>query len=297
MLPARSTRYAGLDGEIPRLQLVSHLQLFLIACIVLALFWLLFSPQFLIGKLYAQARYDGLTWAYLENLHHSDPHNADVAILVARTLQDESTLEDLETQLSEFAQSRDPRQRSEVRLILLKAYQRALRESHSAERSNAIRLRMRNMVRAAAAETLSDPRLLRLLADAALNAGEIKLGIDFLQRLDSHMDIAGTLLDFGARALAAGEFETAAQCYFAARHMAPDQKSARQWFQLGVNALLADSLFARAMESAEREIGDLQDDAPTLRYLVRSAQAAGYPDLAAHYAWALVAAHPQESRP
>jgi tetratricopeptide (TPR) repeat protein len=291
MLPARSTRYAGLDGEIPRLHLVSNVQLVLIALIMLALFWLLFSPQFLITKLYAQDRYDGLTWAYLENLHHSEPHQADVAILLARALQNESTAEDLEERLSEFADSTDPRQRHEVRLILLTAYQRTLLENLRAARESAILSHMRAIVRSASTERISDASMAHLLANAALTVGEYTLAVHFLQQIEPQLDPAETLAAFGKQTLAAGEFETAAHCYFAARHLAPSKNIARKWFQLGIDALMANSLFERAMDSAEREIGDLQDDPQTLRYLVKSARAAGYPDLAAQYAWALVAPH------
>lgn len=289
MLPARSTRYAGLDGEISRLQLVSNVQLALIAFIMLAMFWLLFSPQSLVRQLYAHDHYDDLTWSYLQNLYHSDPHNADVAILVARAQQETSTIDTLETQLSEILNSRDQRQRDEVRLILLKAYQRDLHSDISAQRKSALRARMRGLVNAASTEHITDNRMARALANAALAVGQIKQGIHFLQQADPDLEMADLLLKFGMQARDSGEFETSANCFFAARGIAPNVEKARRWFQFGINSLMANSLFARAMEAAEQEIGDLRNDPQTLRYLVRQARAAGYPDLAAKYAWELVA--------
>jgi len=56
----------------------------------------------------------------------------------------------------------------------------------------------------------------------------------------------------------------------------------------GVGALMQASLFPQAMQAADRELGNLADDPDTLRYLARTALAAGDPPRAVGYARRLV---------
>ena len=56
----------------------------------------------------------------------------------------------------------------------------------------------------------------------------------------------------------------------------------------GIGALMASSEFKQAMLAADQYIGDLDTDIETLRYLTRTALAAGDPAKAAYYARRLV---------
>jgi hypothetical protein len=289
MLPARSTRYVGLDGEIPRLHLVSGVQLSLIALLVLVLFGLLFSPTSLVERIYAQNEYDGLTLSYLKNLYRSNPHNADVAILLARTQQEEMTVESLESVLQEFTLSADVRQRKEVRLILLKAYQRLADKDIDMARRQAIKPRQRALVLQEAADEPVDPRTARLYAEVAFSVGLPTLGVRFLRQVDPKGNPLEELVQCAQRALGNADYEVASLCFMAARAMATELPQARDLFMRGVDALMAKSLFAQAMKVAAQELGDLDSDAQTLRYLVRVARAAGDAEQTARYAWLLVA--------
>ena len=99
MTPDRSKRYAGIDGEIPRLRLATNGQLLLIALLVVALLAMIFPRKQLVEKLYAQQSLDPLTLSYIQNLYQTDAHNADVAILLARAQQDDLQIGTLEAML------------------------------------------------------------------------------------------------------------------------------------------------------------------------------------------------------
>ena len=73
MLPDRSKRYAGIDGDLPRLRLAEYWQLAIIAIIMGGLFMVIFPRKALVEKLHKQERLDDLTLSYIENLHRVEP--------------------------------------------------------------------------------------------------------------------------------------------------------------------------------------------------------------------------------
>ena len=74
MLPHRSKRYAGIDGEIPRLKLATGWQLLLIGFMVVTLLAVVFPRKELVAKLYEQETLDELTLSYIQNLYLSLIH-------------------------------------------------------------------------------------------------------------------------------------------------------------------------------------------------------------------------------
>jgi hypothetical protein len=288
MLPDRSKRYAGIDGEIPRLGLASNWQLFLIALLVVALLVMIFPRRSLVEKIYEQPVMDELTLSYIQNIYRSDKSDADVAILLARAQQNALGVEAQEELLLKLTQSGDERQRNEARQLLVGVYQRALERPVSEARRQDIRSRFGALVQAASSDTVP-PELARILVTAAFALDLPKLGLSFLERTEKGESIAA-LERFARVALSVGEYAMAAQYYLHASSHSQDLAQTRRLFQLGIDTYLADSLYAPALEAADKfmETDRLANDPETLRYMVRIARSAGKPELAAQYARALV---------
>jgi len=286
MLPDRSKRYAGLDGEIPRLGLASNWQLFLMALLVGALLVMIFPRKTLVEKLYAQDTLDELTLSYIQNLYRASPDNADVAILLARTQQDHMDIASLESMLLGLSTQGDTRQRTEARLILAKAYMRALEANPNTGTRELLTAHLAELMQAASLEPIPE-HLARTFANLAFAWNMPALGTAFLDKIEVGRS-PKALENLAKEALARGEYAVASQYYLMARDQTPELTDARRLYFAGINALMAASLFPLAMQSANQHLGNLAHDPGTLRYLARTALAAGDPAQAALFARALV---------
>jgi polysaccharide biosynthesis protein PelB len=286
MLPDRSKRYAGIDGDIPRLGLASTWQLFLIALMVGALLAMIFPRRELVEKLYAQDTLDELTLSYIHNLYRANTRNTDVAILLARSEQEDMDIGALERMLQAPSQSGDLRQRTEARLILMRAYARALKTSKDPAQKVGLKARLIALMRAAIPEVLPE-RLAQAFANLAFEEGLPELGTQFLAQIDVGRS-ATALTHYAESALAKGQYGVASEYFMLARMQAKTTDEARQLFMRGIDTLMAGTQFAQAMLSADQYMGNLENDPQILRYMARQALAAGYPAQAARYARALV---------
>ena len=286
MLPDRSKRYAGVDGEIPRLALAANWQLLLVAMLVLALLTAIFPRSALVEQLYQQQTLDDLTLSYVQNLYRTNPKNADAALLLARTQLDVMDIPTLESLVLDLSVSGDLRQRNEARAMLLRAYQNRMREKTDAKEAQRLTTSLIGLLQAARKDELPD-RLVRAFGDQAFALNLPQVGSEFYRKL--HMEqSASALTVYGDKALADGHHAAAATYYFMARDHAASMDESRRLFQSGIRALMAASLFKQAMEEARLRMGDLADDPQTLRFLSRTALAAGDPVAAADYARRLV---------
>jgi hypothetical protein len=286
MLPDRSKRHAGIDGEVDRLQLASHWQLLLVALLMLGLFRVIFPDKALVAKLYDHQQLDPLTMSYIENLRRTDPGNADLTILLGRVQRDQLDIVNLDYLLQPVIQTGTPRQRFESQALLLAAYDRSLRT----DLTDTERQSQQRAVTALLEEANRDGIPPALAADGAVMAFQLEhiaLGTAFLNRI-APTQTAIALANYGAEALAKGRHALASAYYLLARQYANTPNAEREYFHQGIATLMAASRFEQAMEAAERNIGDLEDDPETLRYLSHAALAAGYPAHAARYAQALV---------
>jgi hypothetical protein len=286
MWPERSKQFALPDAEIPRLVLASNWQLLLIAVLVLALLVVIFPRKTLVEKLYAQQTLDELTQSYVQNLYRADTQNADIAVLLARSQQDKLDLATLERMLLGLTTTGDARQRNQARLMLAKAYLKALSAQPDKRETLRVSAQLTTLMKQAEKEEIP-PALSRIFAAAAFELSSPRLGFEFLERVagGSSVDV---MAQRGREALAQGDHSLAAQYFLMAREQVKDPDQARVLFKQGIDALMAASQFKEAMLAAEQHIGDLGNDAPTLRYLARTALAAGQPVQAAHYARRLV---------
>ena len=286
MLPDRSKRYAGVDGEIPRLELAANWQLLLVALLVLALLTAIFPRNALVEKLYQQQTLDDLTLSYVQNLYRTNPKNADAALLLARTQLNGMDIPKLESLVLGLSVSGDLRQRNEARDILFRAYENRLSKKMSAQEAQRITKSLIALLQGARQDELPE-RLVRAFGDRAFALNLPQIGADFYRKLHIEQS-ANALAGYGDKALADGLHAAAAAYYFMAREHATSLDESRRLFQSGIRALMAASLFGQAMEEARLRLGDLEDDPQTLRFLSRTALAAGDPVAAAGYARKLV---------
>ena len=288
MLPDRSKRYAGIDEEPPRLKLVNHWQLLLAAILMVGLLRAIFPQKALVEELYGREKLDELTLSYIENLHRTQPNNADLTILLARAQQEQLDLAALERLLNPILQSGrdDARQRSEARLLLLRSYERILDSSLPGPDRATWERRLTGFLRESSEDEIM-PQLAGEFAAEAFNLGLTNLGLRFLRRI-SQQDPSTALADHAHAELAQGHHAFAAEYFMLARHQTEDRDLARAYFRRGVSALMAASRFQQAMELVDRNLGDLADDRDTLNFLTRTALAAGEPGRAARYAQQLV---------
>jgi hypothetical protein len=286
MLPDRSKRYAGVDGEIARLQLAANWQLVLVALMVLALLAAVFPRQALIEKLYQQQSLDDLTLSYVRNLYRTNPNNADAILLLAKTRPDLIDVPKLESVVSELLESKDGRQRNEARTILLKAYRSRLDKRIDKVEEARLTAQLTSLVQSAQQDDLP-PYLLRSFAEEAFRLDQPEIGVTLFKRLNVDVT-ANELGHFGDLALGRGQHALAAKYYFMARDIANSLPDTRRFFQTGVKTLMAASQFAQALKMAKLNLGDLANDPQTLRFLSQTALAAGDPMDAAVYARKLV---------
>lgn len=286
MLPDRSKRYAGIDGEIPRLRLVSAWQLALIALIMLGLLAVIFPRKALMDKLLGQQYLDALTLSYVETLQRTDPGNLDLALLLARVQRTKLGVTDTERLLEPVIARGDARQRDEATSLLIGVYQRVLDTNPLAGQYARVRNPLAALLRGLKPQDVS-AEVAGRLATAAFRIEMPELGLAFLNRANAGR--ANDILVQQARnALGLGRYTLAAEYFFLARRQAPTRESARTLLHAGIDCLMQASLFKQAMAAADRETGDLIDDPATLRYLARAALAAGDPPHAVAFARRLV---------
>jgi hypothetical protein len=286
MLPDRSKRYAGVDGEIARLHLAANWQLVLVALLVLALLAAVFPRKALIEKLYQQQSLDDLTLSYVQNLYRTNPSNPDATLLLAKTRPDLIDVPKLEAVISDLIESKDVRQRNEARTILLKAYRSRL--DKGIEKTEEARLTAQMMVLLQSVQNDELPAaLVRSFAEEAFRLDQPELGVALFKRLNIDVS-ANELRAYGDLALGHGQHALAAKYYFMARDKAESLPDARRFFQAGVKTLMAANQYAQALEMAKLKVGDLVNDPQTLRFLSHTALAAGDPATAAVYARKLV---------
>ena len=294
MLPARSKRYAGVDGEIPRLILASPWQLIFVALLVLALLVLIYPRKILVEKLYEQEVLDELTLSYIQNLYRAERSNADAAVLLTKAQQDKLDLKTMETRLLPLLEAPDARQRTEVLVMLTHAYEKAMAVPMDERERGRLTARLTDVLERASRESLSEP-LARFFSAAAFELNVPDLGLNFLARVDQ-VSATTTLERYANEALGRGKYGVAAEYYLMARDQATVSEDARRLFQKGIGALMAGSRFQQALDSAELHLGNLADDPATLRYMAKTAQAAGDPVRATEYARRLVFQIPAGTR-
>lgn len=286
MLPDRSRRFASVDGDLPRLKLAENWQLVAIALIMGGLLFVIFPHKALVEKLYNQESLDELTLSYIENLQRTEPANADLSILLGRARHDKLDVAATENLILPVIAVGDARQRAEARMLLLDAYEQALEKHPGVENELRLRSRIVDLLEAERRDEVPQ-RLAGAFAASAFRIEQPAIGLDFLKRVAAERSVE-VLVRYAREALGTGRHALAAEYFLLARGQVKDRAASRKLFKNGIDAFMAASRFRQAMQEASRDLGDLADDPPTLRYLARTAQAAGDPQQAAIFAQRLV---------
>ena len=294
MLPARSKRYASVDGEIPREQLTSGWQLMLMVLVVLTLLYVVFPKKALVQRLYDLDMLDDLSLSYVQNMYRADTRNSDVALLLASHQAQEMDPQALEKMVWPHLRSADLRQREIARKMLLLAFQRQLADATSPAARARLRERVAELIRLAMDDRVNAD-LAHNYARLAYQLDLLDLGSQLLEKFSSSLTLA-ELEQLAYEAMGRQDYARASYYFMLARARSTDLASMRRYYQLGVNAYMAGSLYKEALETAERHLGRLRSDRVTLRYLIKLALAAGNPALASYYAKQLVFRLPAEGR-
>lgn len=287
MLPDRSKRYAGLNGELPRLYLISYPGLAGFALAMLAFLALVFPKGELVERLSHQRQLNDLSTSYLNILLQTTPEDSRIRLLLAKNLSASPRWAQVADILAPLSQSDDADQ---AKIIVVHAEAHGLDYGHlDAQSQRELRGELIANLRQLLDRHLPAAELERL-AIVALRVGDTNTALSLIRRMQQeNLPVSNTwLIEAANQALAIGEYRTSADYLFIARDQALNRDDARRLFIKGIQTLMADSLFAQAMDAAERHIGDLANDPETLRYLTRTAQAAGYPAKAEGYAKRLI---------
>src|SRR5690606_28996238 len=131
---------------------------------------------------------------------------------------------------------------------------------------------------------------MRALAEKARAAGVDEVMLDYYQRLAAADDtnVAKWQARLGELAFATQAYEAAAISYFSAYEAANLLEERRHYFLRGLQVLESADRLEQACSEAQRRLGVLANDPPTLRYLVSLARKANRNDLVIEYARSLL---------
>ena len=258
----------------------------MIAIIMGGLLAVIFPRKALVEKLLTQERLDALTFSYVENLLRSDPSNVDLALLLARVQRLTLSASAMEQLVAPVLARGTPDQKIEARTLLVSSYERTMDRTTNLPQLASLRTSLAALLASIPAEEVS-PRVAGTLASAAFRIELPQVGLIFLNRANAAHSTE-ILIQQARNALGIGRYTLAAEYYFLARRQTRNKESARGFLREGISTLMSASLFNQAMQAADGELGDLADDPETLRYLARTALAAGDPPRAVGYARRLV---------
>lgn len=280
MFPYRSKHAAFNSEPLPRLPLITGPELLVLAVALAALLSLVFPSRHLFDQLLEHSRPDELSIAYLENLLRTEPENLKLRLLLAE-VQSERVHYDV---IAELLAPVELRGSADQRRQAMQIHLRNLVADYLVGRRSLPPPEIDVLLHSLAAENRPAGDL-ALLADSALLLGRSDLAQQLYLRIvrEEPADYRRWIEPAALHSLGLGNYRLSADLYFLARQGA-GRAEARRLFARGVGALMASSRYAEAMDDAERYLGELADDAPTLRFLVRTARAADDTRRAANYA-------------
>ena len=253
--------------------------------VLLGLF-LIFPQKGLEQQLSRTNRSDLLTVEYLKAFLAAEPESPRLRLLLARQLMQLGLYGEARAALRPFASMAMGPARIEAEV-----YEFDLREREafalppdSEERRAATRAagaQLRQLVSLALTDTQTEYLARRAVAIGA-NAAAIALygrqaTLGPARAPQAHADAAALVLGLGG-------YDVSARLYFRAQERSVLPARKREYYMAGVRTLMAGNLYDQAILEADRNLGTLADDAETLKFLARTAQAANRADAAQRYA-------------
>ncbi|MCB1938338.1 MAG: tetratricopeptide repeat protein [Rhodocyclaceae bacterium] len=222
---------------------------------------------------------DALAVAYLHNLLRTETDNAQMRFALAAQHRARGEAAAALAAIAPLREHPDPATRHHARWL---AWQFGTAQ---APLSAALRDELHAL--AAAPALLPADRIELILA--AAGHGQPAIADLAMRHLAAHASLDSASAEAAAERLrTAGHAALAARCYLLARHRVTPVDAQRRYFLAALRTLQAVSDFDTAFALADRELGTLADDGPTLSFLIHLARAANQPARAADYARALI---------
>ncbi|MGU7780159.1 tetratricopeptide repeat protein [Burkholderia sp. PU8-34] len=236
---------------------------------------------------------DTLTVAYLRAWLRADPNNAGAVEHLAREYIDEGRYDDAERLVAQLRASSDADVKQRAILADIGIAERRLYSLPEGAPERIGRIAKLDALLSGAVDVPWPALQLQLLAVKALALNDGGLAARYYHRLASREPMRATywLGKESAAQLASGHYREAADASFAASARAASKGEQRAFFFAGLRALQGGNLLGDAMLAAREHIGELANDARTLRFLISLSLAAGRPDLASDYTNQLVKLH------
>lgn len=262
----------------PRVVSTSALAVF--GALIGAAMVLLFPYQTLVKQSLEARSGDALAVAYLHNLLRTETDNARMRFVLAAQHQARGEMLAAQQAVAPLADHPDPATRDRARWLM---WRYAADDTASATAplgaDQAETLRM-----LATTPTLSDNDRITLIFDAARHH-QFAIAIRALNLLAAQSTLDDeSAIDAAKRLRAAAQPLLAARFYLLARQRVRTVDEQRECFLDALRTLQAVSDFETAFLLADRDLGSLAEDGPTLAFLIQLARAANQPQRAAGYA-------------
>ncbi len=282
----RRSSYAAASVERPRL--VAPHVLLAIGLLVGVLFTVLFPYRALVQYTLNATRGDALTLAYLRNLLRTDPLNPELRLALVRQSIARRDYEQARADLAPLlASPADREMLTEARWVEWTLYESELLSAppfsaRHAELEAQLPQRLRNAV---TVDGLTDDNRMSLV-QRALSRGQALLALELIATFRRNGDDIDPRLygQAAAEMLGHGEYEGAARMLLLQRSREPDAAKRRALFLQALRTLQSGNRLDLALDIADRELGELENDTEVMYFLVTLARAANRPDAAARYA-------------
>ncbi len=252
--------------------------------VVLGLF-LIFPQRGLEDQLGRTNRSDPLTVEYLKAFLAAQPDSPRLRLMLARQLMQLGRYDEARIALRPFADgpTNAARIEAEIQEFDMREREAFGHPPNSEQRLAATRaagLQLQKLATMALGVTQLD-----YLARRAVALGENSAAIALYRRIAAGDATRAPQADADAArlVLGLGSYSVSAQLYFRAQERSVTAARKREFYMAGVRTLMAGNLYDEAIVEADRNLGTLADDAETLKFLARTAQAANRADAAQRY--------------
>jgi hypothetical protein len=279
MLPARSKRYVGHDGRIPREHTLSMLELFVGLVVLIVLLALMFPRDSLMQRIFVADVNDPLTIAYVANLSKLDPDNAQLKKLYLQQRLQSLPWQALREETRNMLVSGTREERHIAATLLL------LKIAQTNEKSDEMLALARDLVKLGLEPGWASQELKPMIEQAlALTETDVahKMLVAWWQaEPESPWDWLDGL---ARRELGQGRYAQSALVSFLSRQFSTDRETQKRYFFQGMSTLIAGGLYQDVAEASEVYSGDLIQDEQVLRKLIQIAQSSGQLERANVYA-------------
>jgi polysaccharide biosynthesis protein PelB len=282
----RRSSYAAARLERPRL--IAPHALVGIGALVCVLLVVLYPYRELVQYTISATRGDTLTLVYLRNLLRTDVANPELRLALVRQSLARRDYAEARAVLAPLLAARpDGPVSTDANWVDWTIFESELLAlPHGSDRRNALDAELpERLRRAVAIKGLTDDNRMSLV-ERALSYDQAVLALELLSAFnpDGHRMDPRLYRRASAELLGHGAYEGAADMLLRARRVEPDAMQRRSLFLQAIRILQSGNLPSQALDTAERELGELADDTEVRYYLVTLARAANRPDRAAFHA-------------